>query len=132
MAKKEGQRAANEQFFNSKKEEEGVMELNGILYSVIAEGSSTKSPLPNSVVTAHYRGTLINGREFDNSWKRSYPEAFRVSDLIEGFQIALTHMYIGDRWLVYIPWVKGYGKRSSGPIPAFSTLIFEIELISIS
>ena len=132
MAKKEGQRAANEQFFNSKKEEEGVMELNGILYSVIAEGSSTKSPLPNSVVTAHYRGTLINGREFDNSWKRSYPEAFRVSDLIEGFQIALTHMHIGDRWLVYIPWEKGYGKRSSGPIPAFSTLIFEIELISIS
>ena len=132
MAKKEGQRVANEQFFNSKKEEEGVMELNGILYSVIAEGSSTKSPLPNSVVTAHYRGTLINGREFDNSWKRSYPEAFRVSDLIEGFQIALTHMHIGDRWLVYIPWEKGYGKRSSGPIPAFSTLIFEIELISIS
>ena len=132
MAKKEGQRAANEQFFNSKKEEEGVMELNGILYSVIAEGSSTKSPLPNSVVTAHYRGTLINGREFDNSWKRSYPEAFRVSDLIEGFQIALTHLHIGDRWLVYIPWEKGYGKRSSGPIPAFSTLIFEIELISIS
>ena len=132
MAKKEGQRAANEQFFNSKKEEGCVKELNGILYSVIAEGNSTKSPLPNSVVTAHYRGTLINGREFDNSWKRSYPEAFRVSDLIEGFQIALTHMHIGDRWLVYIPWEKGYGKRNSGPIPAFSTLIFEIELISIS
>ena len=132
MAKKEGQRAANEQFFNSKKGEGSVKELNGILYSVIAEGNSTKSPLSNSVVTAHYRGTLINGREFDNSWKRSYPEAFRVSDLIEGFQIALTHMHIGDRWLVYIPWEKGYGKRSSGPIPAFSTLIFEIELISIS
>ena len=85
----------------------------------------------HNVVTVHYRGTLINGKEFDNSRKRGYPEAFRLSDLILGWQIALTQMRIGDCWRVYIPQERGYGKRASGPIPGYSTLIFEMELVAI-
>ena len=84
------------------------------------------------MVTVHYRGSLINGREFDNSRKRGCPEAFRVNGLIEGFRTALLNMHTGDRWTVDNPWQQGYGKRRSGPIPAYSTLIFDLELIAIS
>ena len=77
-----------------------------------------------SVVSIHYKGTLINGREFDNSWKRGCPEAFRLNQVIEGWQLALQEMRVGDRWIIYIPYSLGYGNRASGPIPAFSTLIF--------
>ena len=79
----------------------------------------------------HYRGTLTNGREFDNSYDRGYPEAFRLNEVIEGWQIALSKMHAGDKWEIYIPAEMGYGKRSAGPIPGGSTLIFEVELLSI-
>ena len=82
--------------------------------------------------TVHYKGTLINGREFDNSWKRNYPEAFRLNEVIEGWQIALQRMHVGDHWIVYIPYAMGYGTRSSGPIPAFSTLVFDVQLLGIA
>lgn len=71
-------------------------------------------------------------REFDNSWRRNYPEAFRLNEVIEGWQIALQRMHIGDHWIVYIPYTMGYGTRTSGPIPAFSTLIFEVQLLGIA
>ena len=74
----------------------------------------------------------LNGREFDNSWKRKCPEAFRLNEVIEGWQIALLRMHPGSRWIVYIPYTMGYGTRTSGPIPAYSTLIFEVELLNIS
>ena len=83
-------------------------------------------------VSVHYKGTLINGREFDNSWKRGCPEAFRLNQVIEGWQLALQEMRVGDRWIIYIPYNFGYGNRASGPIPAFSTLIFEVELLGIA
>lgn len=133
MAKKDEQRAKNEEYIAQKANEPNIMNLDGdILYEIIASGEGDRHPTPSSVVTIHYRGKLINGREFDNSYKRNCPEAMRVSDLIEGFGTALQNMRIGDHWMVYIPWQKGYGKRSSGPIPGFSTLIFEIELIGIA
>ena len=133
MAKKEQQREKNEAFMAQKATEPHIKSLGcGVLYEIIASGEGERCPTPASVVTLHYRGTLINGREFDNSYKRSCPEAMRVSDLIEGFSLALRNMHTGDHWRVYIPWQMGYGKRSSGPIPAFSTLIFEIELIGIA
>lgn len=90
------------------------------------------TPRLNSIVTVHYKGTLINGREFDNSWKRNYPEAFRLNEVIEGWQIALQRMHVGDHWIVYIPYAMGYGTRSSGPIPAFSTLVFDVQLLGIA
>ena len=83
------------------------------------------------MVTVHYKGSLINGKVFDSSYERGYPEAFRLGDLIVGWQIALTQMHIGDHWIIYIPYQVGYGTRDNGPIPAYSTLIFEVELVAI-
>lgn len=104
----------------------------GVYYKVIAEGTGDRSPQQFSVVTCHYKGSLINGRVFDNSYERGCPEAFRCRDLIAGFTLALLHMKVGDHWTVFIPYDQGYGTRSSGPIPGFSTLIFEVELLSIA
>ena len=113
--------------------QEGVKKLSGgILYKVTEPGSGTISPRPDNVVSVHYRGTLIDGREFDNSYERNCPEAFRLNQVIEGWQIALQQMHVGDKWVVYIPYTSGYGNRASGPIPAFSTLIFEVELLGIA
>lgn len=77
--------------------------------SGIEEGRDGPTPRLNSVVSVHYKGTLINGREFDNSWKRNCPEAFRLNEVIEGWQIALLRMHPGSRWIVYIPYTMGYG-----------------------
>ena len=132
MARKEEYKLKNDAFFEEMRSAEGINRIGGILYRVVNEGDGKGVVKPNSVVTVHYRGTLIDGREFDNSWKRGCPEAFRVNGLIEGFSMALLNMHIGDRWVVYIPQELGYGRRASGPIPGCSTLVFEIELLGIS
>lgn len=112
--------------------EEEYLEISqGVLVKIIKQGEGERSPRPNNVVTVHYKGSLINGKVFDSSYERGYPEAFRVSDLIVGWQIALTQMHVGDHWMVYIPYDKGYGTRTNGNIPAYSTLIFEMELVAI-
>lgn len=131
--KKEEYKEQNLQFLEETASQEGVSKLPcGVLYKVLERGTGTVSPQLSSVVTVHYRGTLINGREFDNSWKRSCPEAFRLNQVIEGWQQALQQMHVGDKWIVYIPYTLGYGNRPSGPIPAFSTLVFEVELLGIA
>ncbi|WP_459186901.1 FKBP-type peptidyl-prolyl cis-trans isomerase [Parabacteroides sp. APC149_11_2_Y6] len=133
MAKKEEYKEKNLQFIEETALQEGVVKLPcGVLYKELLKGSGTVSLELSSVVSVHYRGTLINGREFDNSWKRGCPEAFRLNQVIEGWQQALCQMHVGDRWLIYIPYTLGYGSRSSGPIPGFSTLVFEVELLSIA
>ena len=63
---------------------------------------------------------------------RNCPEAFRLCEVIEGWQLALQRMHVGDKWVIYIPYTMGYGNRTSGPIPAFSTLIFEVELLGVA
>ena len=133
MAKKEEYKIKNQEYLKEISTEEGiVLHPSGILYKVINSGDGKVSPVDRSIVSVHYRGTLINGREFDNSWKRSFPEALRLTDVIDGWRIALKLMHVGDRWMVYIPYNLGYGTRTSGPIPGFSTLIFEIELLGIA
>lgn len=133
MAKKEEYKEKNRVFLEELAVQEGITRLpEGVLYKVIDQGSGTVSPKPDSVVTVHYRGTLINGREFDNSYKRAYPEAFRLNQVIDGWQLALLQMHVGDKWMIYIPSDLGYGNRPSGPIPAFSTLVFEVELLGIA
>lgn len=134
MAKKEMYRMRNEEFLQQLKSEEGIQELPaGLLYKVIKTGDAAGvTPKLHSIVTVHYKGTLINGKEFDNSFKRQYPETFRLNEVVTGWQIALQRMRVGDRWIIYIPCDKGYGNRTSGPIPAFSTLIFEVELLGIA
>lgn len=123
----------NEEFMQEISKEAEVLELgNGVFYKKLSSGSSDVHPQQFSVVTCHYKGSLINDKVFDSSYDRGYPEAFRCRDLIPGFTSALIHMTVGDHWIVYIPYDQGYGTRNNGPIPAFSTLIFEIELISIA
>lgn len=133
MSKKEQYKQQNEMFLSDLAGQEGIISLGGgVLYKVLENGEGRGTVTPRSIVTCHYKGSLISGKLFDNSWERSCPEAFRVSDLIDGFQMALCQMHIGDHWEVYIPWQKGYGKRSDADIPGYSTLVFEIQLLGIA
>ena len=132
MSKKEIYKQKNIQFLKDLSAEEGIMSLpRGIYYKVLEQGNGNISPTVRSIVSVHYRGTLIDGKEFDNSYKRNYPEAFRLCDVIDGWQIALQQMHVGDKWIIYIPYELGYGSKACAGIPAFSTLIFEVELLGI-
>ena len=124
---------ANKDWLAEKAKEEGVMALpKGVYYKVLAEGDKDSvQPTSRSIVTAHYTGKTINGKKFDSS-RGGTPPAFRLSDLIEGWIIAMQQMHIGDKWEVYIPAELGYGKFSQPGIPGGSTLIFEIELLGIA
>ena len=132
MSKKEIYKQKNIQFLKDLSAEEGIMSLpRGIYYKVLEQGNGSTSPTVRSIVSVHYRGTLIDGKEFDNSYKRNCPEAFRLCDVIDGWQLALQQMHVGDKWIIYIPYELGYGSKSCAGIPAFSTLIFEVELLGI-
>lgn len=124
---------ANRKWLMEKAKEEGVKALpKGVLYKILAEGENNgMHPTTRSIVTAHYTGRTIDGKEFDSS-RGGAPLAIRLCDLIEGWIIAMQQMSVGDKWEVYIPAEVGYGKFSQPGIPGNSTLIFEIELISIA
>ena len=124
---------ANKDWLARKSQEEGVKTLpKGICYKVLAEGKADgRHPGPRSIVTAHYTGRTIDGRQFDSS-RGGAPLAIRLCDLIERWIVAMQQMCVGDRWEVYIPAEMGYGKFSQPDIPANSTLVFEIELLGIA
>ncbi len=103
---------------------------SGLQYKIIAEGSG-KMPKAEDTVTVNYKGTLIDGTEFDSSYKRSEPATFKVNGVIKGWTEALQLMKEGSKWQLFIPSELGYGERGQGRIPPNSTLIFEVELISI-
>lgn len=104
----------------------------GVFYKVIKSGpAGAPSPNRGSVVTVHYTGRTVNGRTFDSS-RGGVAPAFRLHGLITGWVIALQQMRVGDKWEVYIPAEKGYGRLSQPGIPGGSTLIFEIELLGIA
>ena len=103
----------------------------GVFYKILSKGGSNKYPSEQSVITVHYMGKLITGKVFDNSKEKGVPEAFRLSEVIDGWKIALKMMCIGDIWEVIIAPEYGYGKRSNGNIPGGSVLIFQIELLNI-
>ncbi len=103
---------------------------SGLQYKIIAEGSG-KMPKTEDTVTVNYKGTLIDGTEFDSSYKRSEPATFKVNGVIKGWTEALQLMKEGSKWQLFIPSELGYGERGQGRIPPNSTLIFEVELISI-
>lgn len=131
--RKQAYAQANKEWLEEKTKEEGVMALpGGIYYKVITVGKNDGChPTPRSIVTAHYTGWTINGKKFDSSLGGT-PVAFRLSDLISGWVIAIQHMCVGDKWQVYIPAEQGYGKFAQPGIPAYSTLIFDIELFGIA
>jgi FKBP-type peptidyl-prolyl cis-trans isomerase FklB len=125
--KKEG-----EAFLTENKKKEGVKTLpSGLQYKVIKAGTG-KKPKINDTVTTHYRGTLIDGTEFDSSYRRGQPASFPVSGVIPGWTEALQLMGEGAKWQLFIPPNLAYGERGmGGVIGPNATLIFEIELISI-
>jgi len=118
-------------FLAAKKTEAGVIPLpSGLMYRVIKEGSG-ESPKPNDTVSVNYKGTLIDGTEFDSSEKTGKPATFRVTGVIKGWTEALELMKPGAKWILYIPANLAYGERGQGKIPSGSTLVFEVELVSV-
>ena len=124
---------ANKEWLEAKAMEEGVKALpKGICYKEITKGDlNGKKPNPRSIVTVHYTGWTINGKKFDSS-RAGVPVAFRLSDLIEGWIIAIQQMTVGAKWELYLPAEVAYGKFSQPGIPGGSTLIFEIELFGVA
>mgnify|MGYP002650875090 CR=1 FL=1 len=125
-------KAAGEKFLAENKTKEGVKTTaSGLQYKVITEG---KGEIPNDTckVKVNYKGTLIDGTEFDSSYKRNEPATFRANQVIKGWTEALTMMPVGSKWELYIPQDLAYGGRETGgQIKPFSTLIFEVELVGI-
>ncbi len=130
-AKAEKNLAAGKAFMEENRKKEGVVTLpSGLQYKVLVEGSGD-TPKATDEVTVNYKGALINGNEFDSSYKRGMPITFRVDGVIQGWTQALQLMKVGSRWQLVIPPELAYGSRDTGPIPPNSTLVFEVELISI-
>lgn len=125
-------RKAGEAFLAENKSKEGVVTLpSGMQYKVLTAGTGPK-PTASDTVTCNYRGTLINGKEFDSSYKRGQPASFPVSGVIKGWTEALQLMPVGSKWQLFIPPDLAYGDRGAGAdIGPGETLIFEVELISI-
>jgi FKBP-type peptidyl-prolyl cis-trans isomerase len=125
--KKEG-----EAFLAGNKGKESIVTLpSGLEYKILKQGTGPK-PTANDTVVCNYKGTLINGTEFDSSYKRGQPATFPVSGVIKGWTEALQLMPVGSKWQLFIPSDLAYGDRGAGPdIGPDSTLIFEVELMSI-
>ena len=119
-------------FLEINKTKEGVVTLpSGLQYKIIRKGSGRKPKLTDQV-KANYRGTLINGSEFDSSAGQSTPPVFAVNDVIAGWQEALQQMRVGAKWELFVPSDLAYGRRGYPPhIGPHETLIFQVELLSI-
>jgi FKBP-type peptidyl-prolyl cis-trans isomerase FklB len=129
----EANRKAGEAFLAANKAKDGVKTLpDGLEYKVLQEGTGPK-PTANDTVTVNYRGTLVDGKEFDSSYKRGQPVSFPVGGVIKGWTEALQLMPVGSKWQLFIPTDLAYGDRPPSPdIGPGATLIFEVELLSIA
>ncbi len=125
-AKEEG-----EKFLEENKAKEGVVETeSGLQYMIVQEGSGI-SPEPNDTVEINYRGTLVNGEEFDSSYERGETAVLPLNRVIKGWTEGMQYVKEGGRINLYIPYDLAYGQRGTGPIPGYSTLIFEVELVKV-
>lgn len=128
----EPEKEKGKEFLAKNKARKEVVETpSGLQYEVLVKGNG---PVPKreDTVTAHYKGTLLDGKEFDNSYKRGEPLNIPVAGVIPGWTEALTLMPVGSKWKLYIPSSIGYGDTGAGhEIPGGSTLVFEIELLGI-
>lgn len=132
-AEGEANKKEGDAFLAANKSKEGVVTLpSGLQYKILTPGSGPKPTATDSVV-CNYKGTLINGTEFDSSYKRGEPATFPVTGVIKGWTEALQLMPVGSKWQLFIPSDLAYGPRGTpgGPIGPNATLIFEVELISI-
>ena len=125
-------KAAGEAFLAENAKKEGVVTTaSGLQYKVIKAGKG-EVPTATSTVKVNYKGTLIDGTEFDSSYKRNEPTTFRANQVIKGWTEALTMMPVGSKWELYIPQELAYGARETGgSIKPFSALIFEVELLEV-
>jgi FKBP-type peptidyl-prolyl cis-trans isomerase len=124
--------AAGKAFLAENAKQPGVITTeSGLQYKVLTSGDG-KQPTAEDTVTTHYRGTLIDGREFDSSYKRNTPASFPVKGVIKGWTEALQLMHVGDKWQLFVPSDLAYGEsKRSELIEPNSTLIFEIELLGV-
>ena len=125
-------KAEGEAFLAANKDKDGVTVLpSGLQYKVVTAGTG-KQPVLESTVSVHYRGTLLNGAEFDSSYKRGAPATFPVNGVIKGWAEALQLMKEGAKWRLFIPSDLAYGTRGAGAdIAPYSVLTFDVELLSV-
>lgn len=122
---------AGEAFLAANKTKAGVVTTpSGLQYKIVKAGTGA-IPTDTSKVKVNYKGTLIDGTEFDSSYKRNEPATFVANQVIKGWTEALKLMPVGSKWTIYVPQELGYGSRESGQIKPFSTLVFEVELLEI-
>ena len=135
VMEEEGQKnaAAGAAFLEANKSKDGVVTLpDGLQYKVLTDGSG-ESPSPNDIVSVNYKGSLVDGTEFDSSAKQGHPAQFPVRGVIPGWTEALEKMKVGSKWQLFIPSNLAYGPGGRPPvIPPNSTLVFDVELLSIS
>lgn len=131
-AKKEAVRKAGEQFLSENSKKAGVQVTpSGLQYKILTKGKG-KVPTKDDQVIVKYEGRLIDGTVFDSSYKRAeQTNKFRPTDVIKGWTEALTMMPVGSKWELYVPQELAYGARETGDIPAYSALIFIVELVDI-
>jgi|SRR5690606_7886963 len=131
LEKQEAAKNESQKFLDENKKKAGVkVTEEGLQYIVLKEGKGSKPTLDDSVVV-HYKGTLSDGKVFDSSYDRSEPLTLTLNSVIEAWKIGLPLMNKGSKYKFFVPYNLGYGEQQSGPIPAYSTLIFEIELLDI-
>jgi len=132
QGKIEAQKAAGAAFMTANMTREGIKELpGGIQYEVIKEGTGAQ-PLVTDTVKAHYKGALLDGKEFDSSFRRNQPFTAPLRSLIKGWQEVLPLMKEGSYWRLWIPSDLAYGDRGAGTdIPGGATLVFEVELLQV-
>ena len=131
-AQGEANKKEGEAFLAANKAKEGVVTLpSGLQYKILLAGTGPK-PTTSDTVTVNYRGTLVNGTEFDSSYKRGQPTTFPVAGVIKGWTEALQLMPVGSKWQLFIPSDLAYGERGPGDIGPNATLIFEVELLKIA
>lgn len=127
----EKNKKAGEAFLAENKTKEGVQTTaSGLQYKIETKGTG-KVPTASDTVVCHYRGSLIDGTEFDSSYKKGMPAEFGVQGVIKGWTEALLMMPVGSKWKLFIPAEMAYGERGRPNIPANSTLLFDIELVDI-
>jgi FKBP-type peptidyl-prolyl cis-trans isomerase len=122
---------AGDTFLTENKAKPGVVTLpSGLQYKILTPGNGPK-PTADDVVVCNYKGSLVDGTEFDSSYKRGKPATIPVGQVIKGWTEALQLMAVGSKWQLVIPPSLGYGDKGAGPIGPDSTLLFDVELISI-
>jgi len=120
-----------EKFLNENKTKAGVVTLpSGLQYQIIKDGKGAQ-PKATDMVSVHYKGTLMNGTAFDDSYSRNEPVKFQVGGVIQGWQEALQLMKVGSKWKLFVPYFLAYGERGFKTIEPYSLLIFEVELLGI-